>query len=91
MEEFLTGTQLSIPLVQVAGLLTLTTLSLVFGRIKLALLISYCFTLYWGYFLNLDNVTGTGPLIMNSFTLAYFGFGLAVVTMAFVGFIAQRE
>ena len=91
MQELLTATQLSIPLLQVACLLTLTTLSLVFGRIKLALLISYCFTLYWGYFLNLDNVTGAGPLMFDSFTFAYFGFGLAVISMAFVGFITQSE
>jgi hypothetical protein len=45
MQELITATQLSIPLLLVASLLTLTTLSLVFGRIKLALLISYCFTL----------------------------------------------
>lgn len=39
-------TQLTVPLFQVCLLLALSTLALLFGRIKLALIINYCFTLY---------------------------------------------
>jgi hypothetical protein len=45
---------------QIILLLTLSTLSLVFGRLRLALLINYCFTIYWGYVPNFNSITGDG-------------------------------
>jgi hypothetical protein len=88
--EFFYSLELAIPALQIALLLLLSTTALLFGKIKLSLLISYLFTLYWGYFLNREN-------FLNSFThgeyiiFVYFGFGLTIIVFALIGFFAQRE
>ena len=88
--ELLLDTQLAIPLFQVALLLTLSTLALLFGRIKLALIINYCFTLYWGFFLNVGFFSENGELIFNNYTFAYFGFGLVIVVLALIGLFGKE-
>jgi hypothetical protein len=57
--EFFYSMELSIPAVQMAILLILNTLSFLFGIIKLALLITYLSTLYWGYILNQKFLIGS--------------------------------
>ena len=44
--EFFHTTEVAVPLFQVVLLLMLSTLAVLFGRIKLALLMNYLFTLY---------------------------------------------
>ena len=89
--EVFTTTQLTIPTMQVVLLLALSTGALLIGRLKLALLINYCFTLYWGYVASLDLFSGGGVMRLNNYTLLYFGFGLAVVLLAVIGFITYRD
>ncbi len=89
MEIFL-STQLSIPMPQIALLLAFSTLALVFGRLRLALLINYCFTIYWGYISNLNSITGDG-LHLDKFSFFYLGFGLIILVLSLVGFIYYRE
>jgi len=88
--DFLTSTQLAIPLSSVVLLLILSTGALLFGRLKLALIINYCFTLYWGYIVNLDLFTSEGVLKLNTYTLFYFGFGLIILFLALIG-LMHRE
>lgn len=82
--------ELVVPLHQIALLLILTTTALLLGKIKIALLINYVFTLYWGYFFNRD-------LFKNyideayPFYLIYFGLGIFVVIIAMIGFISHRD
>ena len=90
MELFL-ATQLSIPILQIVLLLGVSTLALLFGRIKLALLVNYCFTLYWGYLSHLDLFAENGILKFDNFTFAYLGFGLAIIIMALIGFSHYRD
>ena len=88
--EFFYSIEFSIPVVQVVWLLLMITAAQLFGKIKLALLISYIFTLYWGYFLNREvmvNSVNHGGYII----LIYFGFGIAVVVLAMIGFIFKHE
>ncbi len=85
--EFFYGTELVIPVFQIALLLILSTLALLFGRAKLALLINYLFTMYWGYLFNRENLMGSGVQGFNSFTAVYFGIGLVVVILAVIGFL----
>jgi hypothetical protein len=88
--EFFYSIEFSIPVAQVVLLLLMITMAQLFGKIKLALLISYIFTLYWGYFLNREiilNSAHNGEYII----LIYFGFGIAVVALAIIGFIFQHE
>jgi len=89
MDIFL-STQVSIPIMQIALLLGLSTLALIFGRIKLALLINYCFTLYWGYVSNLSAFS-EASLKLDTFSFIYLGFGLAIVMVALVGFFYYRD
>ena len=82
--------EFSIPAVQVVWLLLMITTAQLFGKIKLALLVSYIFTLYWGYFLNREiivNSVNQGEYII----LIYFGFGIAVVVLAIIGFMVKHE
>jgi hypothetical protein len=91
--ELFYSMELSIPLVQMALLLILNTLSLLFGRIKLALLITYLFTLYWGYILNQKLLTGSVLENLNefSFFFMYFGFGVVVVIFSLIGFLVPKN
>jgi hypothetical protein len=74
--------------VQVIALLTLVTAGLLFGRTKLALLITYLFTLYWAYVLDANLFNSLHKL--NVFTASYLGFGLIVAALAAIGFLARR-
>jgi len=89
MDAFLTM-ELAVPVTQIALLLFLSTAALLFGRIKLALLVNYLFTLYWGYFLNRDMLMGAAKDIPH-FTFIYFGIGLTIAVLALVVFIVQGD
>ena len=90
MDIFL-STQLSVPILQIVMLLALSTLALIFGRIRLALLINYCFTLYWGYVSNLSLFTGEDAFQIANFSFMYFGFGIVVIALAIVGLMYHRD
>jgi hypothetical protein len=85
--------ELTIPAYQMAMLLILTTLSLLFGKIRLALIITYLFTLYWGYVLNQKLLAGSVLKDFNQFFYfsMYFGFGIVVVILSLIGFIAPKN
>jgi len=89
--EILYTTELSVPLFQIVLLLTLTTLALLFGKIKLALLINYLFTLYWGFLFNQEILLNSTSKELSNFAFVYFGFGLVIVILALFGFLAQRN
>jgi hypothetical protein len=89
--EIFTATQLVIPLSQVILLLIFSTIALFFGRLRLALLINYCFTLYWGYIANLDMFRDGGMANLNTYTFIYFGIGLIIVLLAMIGLIVHKE
>jgi hypothetical protein len=89
--EIFTTTQLTIPVSQVILLLMLSTVALITGRLKLALFINYCFTLYWGYIANMGLFSGEEFLKMDQYTLLYFGSGIVIVLLAMIGLIAHRS
>ena len=88
--DFIASTQLVIPLSHVILLLILSTGAMLFGRLKLALIINYCFTLYWGYIFNIDQFSMDGLLKISGFTLLYFGFGMIILVLALIG-LMHRE
>ena len=71
------------------SLLAITTVALLFGRTKLALLANYIFTLYWGYVFNKDLVGF--PENVTTFTFIYFGFGIGIVILASLGFLVRSD
>ena len=87
--DILYTTELTIPMYQVGLLMVLTTFGLLFSRIKLALLINFLFALYWGYWLNRENVIGTGIPEIDAFTIGYFGFGFLIVIFVVIGFMLE--
>ena len=89
--EMFHSAELSIPLTQISLLLLLCTLALLFGKVKLALLINYMFTLYWGYGFGWEYLQKYGFSNLDYFTYIYFGFGLIIVIMALIGFIAPSN
>jgi hypothetical protein len=84
---FFSLTELTIPATQMALLLTINTMALLFGRTKLALLVTYLFTLYWGYVLNREFLVEAASKNFANFTWVYFGFGLLVVFFSLAGFL----
>jgi len=88
--EFFYATELTVPLSQMVFLLICTTVALLFGRVKLALLVNYLFALFWGYILNRELLIGSGETVSH-FVYIYVVFGLSVVFLAVVGFLAHRN
>lgn len=89
--EFLYSTELAVPLYQIVLLLILSTLALLFGRLKLALLINYLFTLYWGYVFNSELLLGSSLEKVNYFSSIYFAVGFLVAILAIIGFVSHRD
>ncbi|MBW1744232.1 MAG: hypothetical protein JRJ47_12530 [Deltaproteobacteria bacterium] len=82
---------LSVPLLHVVMLLAFNTLALFAGRLRLALLVNYLFALYWGYVSNRELFVGAEIEKLNYFDAAYFGFGLAIVLLASIGFMLRQD
>jgi hypothetical protein len=89
--EIFSSTNLSIPLVQIALLLGLSTLALIFGQIRLALLINYCFVFYWAYLLNPSIIGDTGSFKLDKISLIYYGFGTIIFMLALFGLAYYKE
>jgi hypothetical protein len=81
--------ELTIPVYQIVLLLFLSTVALLFGKTKLALLTNYVFAMYWGYFLNRDMIMAY--MDQTYFMTIYFGLGLFIVIVAMIGFLSHRE
>ncbi len=90
MEMFI-NTDLTIPIGQIIILLLLSTLALLFGKVKIALIINYIFAFLWGYVLNRDKLEVTGFENPQIFTILYFLFGIDIILMAGFAFIFHRD
>ena len=82
--EFFSTAEIFIPVYQMILLLLVSTLTLLFGRTKLALIINYLFTLYWGFVFNRDLLLGHE---LEYCYLLYWGFGASIAILAAVGFL----
>jgi hypothetical protein len=82
--EFLSTAEIFIPVYQMILLLLVSTLTLLFGRTKLALIINYLFTLYWGFVFNRDLLLGHE---LEYCYLLYWGFGTTIAILAATGFL----
>ena len=91
MLDFLTETTLSIPMIQIVLLMLLSTLTLLFGKLRLALLINYIFILNWAYILNRDLLLSMAPKKFQYITTVYFVFGILIVMIAVFSFLFQKD
>ena len=89
--EIITSTQLAVPTLQLILLLILSTIALLIGRLRLALFINYCFTLYWGYVVNFDLFVAQGVNKLTGYTVLYFSIGAVIVLLASVGLIMHHK
>ncbi len=89
--EALISTHLSVPLSHILALLSLTTLVLIFGHTRMALLLNYSFLIYLSYVSNVIVFTEKGELQLNRVTLLYVLFGLAILILATLGLIHNRD
>jgi len=85
------STELAIPLYQVGLLLVLSTLGLLFGSVRIALIIKYMFVLYWGYGAGREALLGGSTPAINLFNFCYFGFGLAIIILAVIGLLHRTD
>ena len=83
------STELGVPLFQILILLLFSTAALLFGKVRVALIINYIFTFYWAYFFNRELLLGMGMNTFDAFTAIYFLFGLVIIMIAMVGFLFQ--
>jgi hypothetical protein len=81
----------SIPIFQIMLVLTVGTLALVLGKMKLSLVVYYCGILYWGYFRNPSLKSTDGTFQMDAFSLFFFGFGAAILFLAMIGLLTHQD
>jgi len=89
--EPLMSAQLSVPLSHILALLSFTTLVLIFGYTRIALLLNYSFLIYWSYLSNVIIFTEKGELQLNRITWLYIVFGFAILLLATMGLIRDRD
>jgi len=78
-------------MVQIILLMLMSTVSLLFGKLKLALLINYLFTLHWAYISNRENLMELGFENFQLISVIYFIFGLGIVLVASFAFMFQKN
>jgi hypothetical protein len=92
MADFFNETTLAIPLIQILLLMSISTVSLLFGKVRLALMVNYVFILYWAYFFNRDLLLEMGgPDNFQYITVFYFLFGILIILVAGFSFLFQRD
>ena len=91
MLDYFLNISLTIPIIQLILLMLLSTISLLFGRLKLALIINYLFTLHWAYIANRDKLMDMSSDNFEIFSVVYFVFGLGIVLTATFAFMFQKN
>ncbi len=91
MWEFINSIKFCAPLYQIILMLALSTLALIFGNQKMALLINYLFTLYWAYVFDRSYILEAGTKHSPFFPFLYFGFGFIIFFLAIIGFFIKKE
>ena len=85
------STPISIPMSQMIFVLTLITIALIFGHIKLSLFICYCAILYWSNIWNLPLFTESSALKLSGHAFLLTGFMIIIVLFSIVSLIFHRE
>ncbi len=80
--------ELTIPAWQMAFYVLIITVCMLFERHRVALLTSYLFTLYWGFFLYFGDVISSFVAFPNTATL-YILCGLLHLTLTLVAFLKE--
>lgn len=88
MEFLLTSTP-HITVAEVALLLLCTAIANVYGKSKIALLITCFFTLFWAFFINYDILFVSYRDLAHAYM--YFGFPFLILLLTLVGLLRREE
>ena len=91
MLDYFLNISLTIPIIQLILLMLISTISLLFGRLKLALIVNYLFTLNWAYIANRDKLMDMSAENFELYSIMYFIFGLGIVLTASFAFMFQKS
>jgi hypothetical protein len=83
--------QLVIPVSQIMILLTVITIALLFGYLKLGLFFTYMFVFSWGNVFNIRSVFENSSPNLSANSFLYIGFGLFIVFFAMIGFLSNKN
>ena len=89
--ELIMSTKVSISFMQILLLLIFSTLFLLFGKVKLALITNYLFTFYWGFGANFGKAGISNPDILPWFSFSYLVFGLIIVILFLAGLCQTKH
>ena len=91
MLDYFLSISLTIPIIQLILLMLISTISLLFGWLKLALIVNYLFTLNWAYIANRDKLMDMSAENFELYSIMYFIFGLGIVLTASFAFMFQKS
>ena len=89
--EAILSTEITIPLSRIMIALTLSTVALICGRVRLALFISYYFILYWSQIWNMSLFTESTVWKLSSPGFLLTGFFIMIVLLSMFGLIFHKE
>jgi len=85
--DLLTTSSTHITLIEVALLLLLSAMANMFGKPKLALLVTCFFTLFWSFFINYDMLFVSFRHLGHSYL--FFAFPFAIVMLTLLGLLRR--
>jgi hypothetical protein len=89
--ETIMSTVVEIPMNHIAIVLSISTLALIFGHIKLAVLINYCFIIYSGRLWDLNIFGDPAASNLNAPAIAFTGIWIIIVLLAAVSLAFHRD
>lgn len=90
--EALLELRVNVPISHIAALLVLSTIILMWGKYRLALIINYLFLFFWLYILidNVEFIRGIDGIDMKNAAL-YYGFGFVIIILTLLGLSKSHE
>ena len=89
--EALLETPIFVPISQIILALAFSTVALLFGRVRLALLVAYCFVLYWSKPWNFRLFTETTPARLNGPEFLFVAFCFLTLLLSFIALAFHRD
>jgi hypothetical protein len=89
--EALLETPIFVPISQIILALVFSTVALLFGRVRLALLVAYCFVFYWSKPWSFRLVTETTPARLNGPEFLFVAFCFLTLLLSFMALAFHRD
>jgi hypothetical protein len=90
--DVLLNAQVAVPLTQIAALLVLSTIIILWGKFRIALIVVYFFLFFWGYLLtdSIDFVRAIDDMNLET-AAVYYGFGILIAAFVVVGMLKSND